>query len=247
MAFDEVSENMAEVADQPEESQGAEEQETAEPADGDVERDYEKDSAYAELRRRAEAAEARAKELEDSAREQIESAFTEKKDAELDYIRRFGEEQGLSASEIEELISERTEDLETEHENEMLRAELEKLRARNSEIEMQELINSDLAEVQKINPEIKSIDELGETFAKMVNVIDEDGNRILTPQQAYYAAMASDGRDAELKPKAPEPPGMVSAGKQEKTFFTRAEVEAMTPSEVNENLDLIQKSMARWK
>jgi hypothetical protein len=127
-----------------------------------------------------------------------------------------------------------------------LKDQVETLAEREADLKAERMMQSDLEAIKKIDPKIESIEDLGETFVKIINQLDEDGERILTPEEAYYAARAHDGLLEKTKPKAPEAPGAVNTGAPDKTYFTRDEVERMTPEEVEKHYDAIEESQRKW-
>lgn len=128
-----------------------------------------------------------------------------------------------------------------------MQAQLNALQNEKANLEQQLLeqqaraqMNADLAEIQKTHPEIKSIEELGQEylmfrFSQMGEVSAEQAFQMMT---AYKASTT---------PKKPPIIGNVSTGgKPQSDYYTREEVEAMSPEEVKKNYDTIRKSMSKW-
>ena len=129
---------------------------------------------------------------------------------------------------------------EWEHKEEFLRlqSENEELHNKLLDAEVDRLMREDLVTVQEIDPNIKSLDELGEAFVKMRLNPDMP----LTAKEAYYACKAM-----ELKEKvyAPDAIGRVSDSKVERDFYTSAELDALTDEEMDANWDKVMRSLQR--
>lgn len=120
--------------------------------------------------------------------------------------------------------------------------EFEDLKLRNQELEEQ-LLNSEvdrlmregLREVQAIDPNVKSLDDLGDTFTNLI------ANGIPT-KQAYYAAKAMELNEKVLAPTAI---GRVSDTKAERDYYTSEELDNLTDEEMDANWDKVMRSMGR--
>lgn len=223
----EESAEMTEVAEPSEvEVLGEEEQEVAETAK------TEQDAAFAQMRRHNE----------ELAR-QLAEAQKQSKEYE-DALGLFfdGEDKALKAHAY---YDERPfEEVKAETE---MQAQLAELQNRNASLEQQLLeqqaqaqMDADLAEIQKSHPEVKSIDELGQEYlAFRFNPMGEMG-----AEQAFQMMMAYKGN---ITPKKPPIIGNVSTtDKPQSDYYTREEVEAMSPAEVKANYDRIRESMSKW-
>lgn len=111
--------------------------------------------------------------------------------------------------------------------------ELEDLRAQNAELqemltdaEVNRLMQEGLREVQEIDPNIQSLDELGDVF---VNCI---ASGLFDTKQAYYAALAYNNNEKVL---APDAIGKVADTKSERDYFTSEELDALTPEELDDD------------
>lgn len=109
--------------------------------------------------------------------------------------------------------------------------ELADLRAQNEELqelltnqEIERLMQEGLREVQELDPNIKSLEELGDAF---VNFISSG----LTTKQAYYATLAYNNNE---KVFAPDAIGKVADTKAERDFFTSEELDQLTDEELND-------------
>lgn len=115
--------------------------------------------------------------------------------------------------------------------------EFARLKAENEALKSKEydrIIGSDLKEIQGVDPQVKSLDDLGERFLQLRAA----GVDNLT---AYHAVKAA----ASKKPVAQM--GDIKPGAAEKGFFTCDEVKAMSPAEVSKNYEKIEKSMSKWR
>jgi len=120
--------------------------------------------------------------------------------------------------------------------------EYEDLKARYASLE-DELLNAQvdrlmqegLREVQAIDPNVKSLDALGESFVRLI------ANGVPT-KEAYYASKAM-----ELKEKilAPDAIGRVSDTKTERDYYTSEELDNLTDEEMDANWDKVMRSMGR--
>jgi hypothetical protein len=229
------------------ENLGVEEQEVAEPADTSVESqevaepdgENEKqsaDEAFAAMRRARQEAETRA---EDAERE-IE-AMKAQANARAEAMKRIGgnenaeinalaESMGLDPDDIKSILDAEEESVKKDIEIERLRAEVDSI---NAERAMQE----DLLKIQKLNPEIKSLSDLGDSF---VNYIKAG----LSAEEAYFATEKMKVA-AEIKP--PAEIGKLNTEPPQKDSFTREEVEAMSEEEIRKNYDKIIKASMKWK
>lgn len=118
-----------------------------------------------------------------------------------------------------------------------LRAARERLE-HYQQMEMEQAFERDLAAIKAAYPkeQAKSIDELGPEFLSIM------ASGKVSPLSAYEAILA------ERKRNAPAPSmGDVATGGGESDFFTVEEVRAMTPAQVEKNLDKIDASARRWK
>jgi hypothetical protein len=123
-----------------------------------------------------------------------------------------------------------------------LSRDFEDLKARNAELEEQlldaqveRLMRDGLREVQAIDPNVKSLDDLGESFGRLI------ANGVPT-KEAFYAARAM-----ELKEKilAPDAIGRVSDTKAERDYYTSEELDNLTDEEMDANWDKVMRSMGR--
>ena len=112
--------------------------------------------------------------------------------------------------------------------NEALEEELLNVRVDN-------LMREGLREVQAIDPNVKSLDDLGDTFTHLI------ANGIPT-KEAYYAAKAMELKEKVL---APDVIGRVSDTKAERDYYTSEELDNLTDEEMDANWDKVMRSMGR--
>lgn len=222
---------------------GAEVPEVAEP-DNEVETSSEETPEVAETgRTEQDAAFAQMRRQNEDLARQLAEAQRQSKEYE-DALGLFfdGEDKSLQA---QAYASQRP--LEEVRAEQQMQSQLETMQAENEELKQQLVeqqaqaqMNADLAEIQKLHPEVKSIDELGQEYlAFRFNPMGEMG-----AEQAYQMMLAYKGNTT---PKKPPVVGAVSTNtKPETDYFTREEVAAMSQEEVSKNFDLIRKSMTKW-
>ena len=128
------------------------------------------------------------------------------------------------------------EEREAADEYERLAQENEELNERVLDYEARHRMDEDLREIQKIDPNVKSLDELGQTYLDYIS-------QGLSGKQAYYAAKAQEAMEKTVPPKAP---GKVNQNAEPQDFYTKEQVAAMSQKEVHDNYDVIRKSMAKW-
>lgn len=105
-----------------------------------------------------------------------------------------------------------------------------------AEVTAEKQFQEDLIEIQKIDPSVEKLFDLGETFV----ALREKG---VDAKSAYWAAKAE--KDATKMQPAPDV-GKVNATAPEKDFYTESEVDAMTPAQQRANYKKIIKSMEKW-
>lgn len=133
--------------------------------------------------------------------------------------------------------------LETSPEYQALKAKEATLDAQLAELRRQQneaVFAADLRAIRKAYPDekAKSIEELGEAFIAMM------ATGRVSALTAYEAVRG------EKQRTAPKPPSTGDVGSQtgaKKGYYTREEVAAMSPEQVQQNLDIINKSMRTWK
>ena len=186
-------------------------------------------AAREESERRAEEAEKRAAEAEERLKRQ-EALLGRASDSDDPALQMAAEMLGVEPSELEAAVNKELEAERAAKERENLEEELERLKV---EKEMER----DLIEVRKIDPDVGSLAQLGETFFKCVAAG-------MNATEAYHASRAV---EEKTTPTPPAEIGKVNQSSVEKDFYTKEEVEAMTAEEVEKNLPKIEISMRKWK
>lgn len=121
-------------------------------------------------------------------------------------------------------------------------AELEQLKANNealqeqlNSLKVEQLMRDGLKEIQAIDPNVKSLEELGETFAHFIGAG-------LTSKEAYYATIA---RDAKEKVQPPDAIGKINDTRVERDYYTSEELDNLSSEEMDANWDKVMRSMDR--
>lgn len=215
-------------------------------------RDYERDAAFANMRRSMEQAQ---KEKEET--QKLLEAMKAEKERLTNSFGLFGfkgnvdeiEDQAkahYSGKTVEEVRNERLQAQKVIEEQQ--RREQETLAKDNQIKDLQRQLNArilddDLKKIQAIDPNVKSLEELGKKFFGMMASGD------WTPEQAYYAIKSAENANKKTPP--PEMGKVNATQKADKTYYTQAEVDAMIAADdkaldnpsVNEK---IRKSMTKW-
>ena len=232
----EIGAEVQEVAEPAE--TGVEEQEVAEPVEVEEIAGSEpesgkndQDTAFAEMRRAKEEAEAKAKETE----RELEQLKTYRgllgrvSDSEVPEIDIVAQALGISPEELESQLEEEMQLSEIEKQNEQLSEELEA-------IKLEKAMQSDLVEIQKIDPTVKDLNDLGEYYFKCIQAG-------MSGVDAYHATKF---KESQTKTTPAPEIGKVNQSETKKDFYTKAEVESMSAAEVEQNLEAIEKSMKKW-
>ncbi|MCB6992436.1 hypothetical protein LI177_02920 [bacterium 210820-DFI.6.37] len=216
---------------------GAEEQEVAEPADSKEEDTAgeepesgktDQDAAFAELRREKEAAEREAAELRDKVA-RTEAILARASDAEDPELELAAQVLGVDPDEL-------AAEVETQLEDERIMAEMSSAQKELTRLKAEQAMERDLLEIRKVDPNVKDLNELGEHFLKCITAG-------MSATDAYYASKYVKEKTTVSPPAEI---GKVDQSEVEKDFFTKEEVEAMSPKEVEKNLDKIEKSQMKW-
>ena len=110
-------------------------------------------------------------------------------------------------------------------------------------IAIEKLMSDDLMAIQKVYPEVKSLEELGDDFFNAMSAL---GSR--DPLLAYEVVKAK--KSATEKPKPQEIGGVNSSSSKEKDFYTPSEVDKLTDKDYDNNpklMDIVRQSMTKWK
>ena len=210
---------------------GAEEQEVAEPAteanDSIEETESaehmrtEADARFAEMRRQNQQLEREAKMMREALSRYFEGETAE--------------ELSINAHAYAEQRDPDEYRQEWEHEQEYERAiqENESLKEQMLEMEVERAMREGLREVQAIDPSVKSLDELGDSFAHMIGAG-------LSTKEAYYASLAMKSSE---KVFAPDPIGRVSDNRIERDYYTSEELDNLSDEELDANWEKVWRSM----
>lgn len=204
---------------------GAEEQEVAEPVKSAS------DAAFAEMRRAREAAEnaLKAKESENAQLMKGLGLFFDGKTADEKYAQALAYSQNRSVEDVQRELEEKSRIDSVTRENEELKKQLQ-------DISIQKAMADDLQTIQSIDPTVKSLEDLGQTYLELIA-------KGVGAEDAYWAVQA---KKAKEKITPPEMPGKVNTIPAEKDFYTRDEVANMSQAEISRNFDKIRASMTKW-
>lgn len=237
MAFEETMAEVAEeavteeeVAELPEEStdEGSNETEIAEQSSESVAsepQDSRTNRAFQEMRHQKEALERELSELKASQTAR-EKAMKSIGGDEYDEIAVIAEATGLTEDEVRAEFERAENDYKKDAEIEMLRNQI-------AESEAERIMASDLAEIRKIDPSITDLNQLGDEYVEYIRAG-------ASAKQAYMAIKAE-----EILNRA-EPPkeiGKVNQQIPEKDYYTDAEIEKMSSTELSKNW---KKVLASW-
>ncbi len=226
------SAEIQEVAEPEEALESAETQEVAEPdteSSSTESRESGKtdaDARFAEMRRTNEALERANKQM----REALSKYFEGETDEELSI-------NALAYAEQRD-PEEYREEYERLAEFEKMQAENEDLKEQLLNAQAERMMRDDLAVIQEIDPNVKSLDEVGDAFIRM----RLDGG--LSVKEAYYACKAMELKERVL---APDAIGKVSDTKAERDYYTSEEIDNLTDEELDDPAiwEKVMKSMNR--
>jgi len=245
----ETEQEVAEPAESSEE--GSNYQEVANPESEEVEQSHEDNQRFQAMRheiedaqRRAEEAEQRLAELEaeQRVRDEVYSEYMDDDDEDLNSV--LADAFGVSAEEVQARIEARAEMERLKKENEQFRAEREAAEQAAEEARANEELANQLADLQKIDPSIKSVEDFEKKFEGLSNTpLDYLGSG-LSLEQTYWALKSE--LDAHKRTPPPEIGGVKSEA-AEQEFLSREDVMAMTSEERTKNWKLIRKSQEKWK
>lgn len=220
-----------EVAVPAEEETGAEDQEFAEP-ESEEHQKTEADASFAEMRRQMEEAQ---QEAEDARAELAElQAQTEARQSAYARLTGRGEDADVAAlAEVTGMSEDEIRaEMEAARESAQKDIKIRQLEEQISSVKAEQLMQADLNELRKIDPSLKSLEDLGDSYISYM----EAG---LSPEDAYWAIKAKERATQKTPPK---PPGTVATGTAEKDRYTEAEIEAMSPEQRKKNWKAIINS-----
>ena len=232
--FDGTSVETTEVAD-PSSETGVEEQEVATPVSEESAKS-DSDAAFARMRRESQqyqeelnAARAELEELkaQSEARNQAFNRLTGSEDGEIAAL---AEVTGMAEDEIRA-------EMEAAQESAQKDLRIDQLEQKLQDIEVRNMMQSDLTKIQSVDPSVKSLEDLGEGYVDYIAAG-------LDPVRAYWAIKAEEGANHRQPPKAM---GKVATGTAEKDYFTDAEIDAMSSEQLTKNWKQIMASWDRHK
>lgn len=192
-------------------------------------RDFEKDAAFARMRREAEHVKKQNEMLAQTLKQYGFKGETPEDvidSANAYYLQK----------PIEEVRQQRLDIEKRQQEETQRQAELDFYR--NKEIER--LMEDDLKKIQKLDPSVKSLDELGEDYFNLIQA-GVDG------EVAFEAVKAKKQRETIIPPA--EVGKVNSNSKAEKDYYTPEEVDRLSEKELeNPKIwEVVRKSMTKWK
>ena len=200
---------------------GAEEQEVAEPdtaesstevAEEQAHQRTEMDAAFAEMRRQNQQLEREARMM----REALSTYFEGETAEELSI--------NANAYAQQRDPDEYRKEWEKQQDYERAIQENESLKEQMLELEVDRRMESALRTIQEIDPSVKSLDELGNSFVNMIAAG-------LSDKEAYYATLAMNSKE---KVFAPSPIGKVSDNRVERDYYTSEEIDNLTDEELDD-------------
>lgn len=227
---DELSEDIQEVAD-PDESTEADAIEEIETQDNPPEESgrTEQDAAFAEMRRQNQ-------ELSRALEQQ--TRLTDELQQSLGYFFEgdSAEELSIAARAYAEQRApdEVRADYERQREFDAIAEENHSLKAQLLDVQVDQLMQNALIEIQGIDPNIKSLDELGDKFASYIAAG-------LDTKEAYYATKAYENGE---KVYAPPAIGKAQSTPEERDYYTSDELDHLSDEEMDDNWDKVMRSMA---
>ena len=196
------------------EEQGEEAPEIAEPESEEPEGKTAADAAWANMRRRAEEAERLAAEREaelESLRAKQDAREAALANMDVDDIDAIAEQTGMTRDEVLAAIEREEAAAEAEIRDREKDLQIQELQSRIDEAEAEKAMAEDLAMLQKIDPKLKSLEELGDDFAAYISAG-------LTAEQAYYAIR---GKELSTKAVPANPPGKITESAPRRRITTR--------------------------
>ena len=186
------------------------------------------DRAFAQLRRQVEELERENSKLTKQVERQ-DSALGLYVEGEDKTAAAIAQATGLSLEEVKSTIAE-------QDELEELRERAEKSEAELEDVLIEQRMADDLVELKQIDPNIE-FDNLPDNFFDLIGA----GVDATT---AYYASQQAN-KATQIDPM--QAPGEVATGGEQRTFFSKEEVENMSREQVRANMKVIEASMKQWK
>jgi hypothetical protein len=221
-----------EVAE-PETEEALESAETQEVAEPDADDNYHEeedsgrsdaDAAFAEMRRNNQALE-----RENAMMREALSRYFDGESAEELSI-------NANAYAEERDPAEYRQEWERDREYERMEQENKELRDMMLNMEIEKRMQEGLREVQEIDPDVKSLDELGDSFVHMIAAG-------CTTKEAYYATLAMNNSE---KVYAPDAIGRVDDNRVERDYYTSEDLDHLTDEDLDDP-EIFEKAMRSLK
>lgn len=126
-------------------------------------------------------------------------------------------------------------EFERNQEAENLRNENESLQEQLMNIQIEQRMADDLRTIQKIDPTIKSLSDLGDSYLNFISAG-------LDATDAYYASIV---RDQKEKVYPPNEIGRIADTKIDRDYYTSEELDNLTDEEMDANWEKVMRSMKR--
>lgn len=126
-------------------------------------------------------------------------------------------------------------EFERNQETENLRTENESLQEQLMNIQIEQRMADDLRTIQKIDPTIKSLSDLGDSYLNFISAG-------LDATDAYYASIV---RDQKEKVYPPNEIGRIADTKIDRDYYTSEELDNLTDEEMDANWEKVMRSMKR--
>ena len=238
MDFENTSVETQEVAEPAVEETGAEELEVAEPVSEEVSNEEphknSADESFANMRRQMQEAKREA----DEAKAELAALQAQNEARDNVFARLTGRDEDADISALAEITGMSEDEIKAEMDAGKESAEkdlrIQQLETAIADSQAERLMQEDLAKLRRIDPSLKSLEDLGDAYVEYVN----SG---LSPERAYWAIKAEERANQATPPK---PAGTVATGTAEKDYFTNAEIDAMSSEQLTKNY---KKILASWE
>lgn len=245
----ETDQEVVEPDESPEEGSNYQEVANPESEDEVTEQSHEDNAKFQEYRHRMEEAERKATEIQreldeikasQAVREEIYSEYLD--DEDLNSV--VADALGVPSDVLQARIELRVENERLKAENEQFRAEKEAAEQREQEARENEALTNQLAEVNKIDPSIKTVLDFENEFQGLAHTPSDYLSKGMTLTEAYWALKSE--KDAHKRTPPPEVGG-VKNETTEKPFYSKDDVLAMTPEERAKNWKAIRAAQTSGK
>lgn len=234
-----VTEPIVDVEPEASEEEGEREPEPAAPDDGETEENQESaggqkpqklsaDQAFAKMRRELAEKEAKLRRLTETTRR---LGFTGRDPDEI----ADAAEAHFTGKSVEEIRQARMARQQQQSEVQAMAAQLQQYQMK----EVQQKMEADLAAIRKLDPGVKSLDDLGPEYFRLIQAG-------VSGEVAYRAIKS---KEDSTKAAPPQKIGRINAKtKAEKDFFTPEEVDKLSPAELDDpkTMEKVMKSMTKW-